>query len=230
MKFFVSNIYTVAQYDFKRLDEEKAFNSYEKAFEFLKKEFFEDEYNESYLKSYFAEIVEYNLVGNEVKISRERFNCFGELFNFSKNTDVQKTKSIKINKSFVPKYKIGDIVIIKYLKGISYSLFEDTVGVITGIPQGYKEWKEQYNLPDDSWEPVYLVEFIDDTGFLSHCHPFEQEIELHIKELSSELMILDKISKHYKKEKMINEKVLKSLRFREIYALNNKTIKDINWE
>jgi len=231
MKLFVAQIYTVAQYDFRRLDEEKAFHTYEEAFEYLKQEFFEDECDESFLKSYFAEITEYNESDSEIVQTRTRFNCMGEVFKMLKNDDDDEEigKPKEIDKNFVPQFKNGDVVTIKYVKGTSFSLFTDTIGVVTGAPSIYADWKNKYNLSDDFWEPVYMVEFVGDTGFLSHCHPFEQEMQLFENEIPAKLIVLEKLSNHFKKIKLIDEQIIKSMRFGEIYVLNNKTIKDVDW-
>ncbi len=232
MKIFIAKTYTVVHYGFKRLDEEKGFDSYEKALNYLQTDFFEeDDVNKSYLKDYFAEIVEYNLCNNEVIITKTRFNCLGKVFATLKSTDNYVFRqNQKINKSFTPTFKEGDIVLLTYHAHNSLSLFNDTIGVVTGVPNSYHEWKKEYNLPDEVWEPIYFVEFIEDTGFLTHTHPMEEEMQLFNKKLPDELILLEKLSKHFKKEKIIDERILKALRSGDIYALNQKTINDIDWE
>lgn len=232
MKIYIVKTYTVAHYGFKRLDEEKGFNSYLEALEYLQEEFFEEEDNdESYLKSYFAEIVEYYMQDKEIIITKTRFDCLGKVFATFKSTDNQRINyQSRIDKNFSPSFNIGDIVTLKYQNDTSVSLFDDTIGVVTGVPMSYIEWKDKYNRPDDFWDPVYMVEFVEDSGYLTHCHPVEEEMEAFNKKLPEELVILEKLSKYVKEEIIIKEEIIKSLRAGDIYALNTKTIKDIDWE
>ncbi len=230
MKIYIAKIYTVSTYGFKCLDEEKGFTSYSKALEYLREEFFEEEEDdESFIRNYFAEIVEYDIQNKEVIINKTRFNCLGEVFATLKNTSNQvMSRQPEIKKDFIPTFNIGDIVILKYQDKRSIDLFTDTIGVVSGVPKPYIEWKATYNLPDDAWDSVYLVEFISDSGYLTHCHPVEDEMVLFDKELPEELIILQTLSKHLKKEIVIKDKILHDLRGGDIYALNTKTIKDID--
>ncbi len=229
MKIYIAKIYTVSTYGFKRLDEEKGFTDYSQALKYLKEEFFEEEDNdESFIKSYFAEIVEYHMVNKEAVITKTRFNCLGKVFATLKNTSNIINRQQKIKKDFIPTFNIGDIVTLKYKDKRSISIFDETIGVVAGVPKPYIEWKEKYKLPDDAWDPTYLIEFIADSGYLDHCHPVEDEIELFNKSMPEELIVLEKLSKHFKKEIIVKDKILHDLRKGSIYALNVKTIKDID--
>ncbi len=212
-----------------RLDEEKGFTDYSEALKYLSEEFFEEEDDdESFIKDYFAEIVEYDIQNKEIVINKTRFNCLGEVFATLKDTsNSQFLHQQEIKKDFSPTFNIGDIVVLKNKSKSSISLFDETIGVVTSVPQTYSEWKKEYNLPDDCWEPNYIVEFIKDSGYLEHCHPIEAEMELFDKKLPKELILLEKLSKHFRKEMVIDDKILYDLRAENIFALNIKTIKDI---
>ncbi len=229
MKIYIAKIYTISTYGFRCLDEEKGFTSYSKELAYLREEFFEEDDSDStFARKYFAEIVEYVTHDNEVIINKTRFDCLGKVFATLKDTSNQKfCYQQEINKNFVPTYNVGDIVMLKYKDGESVDLFTQTIGIVSGTPRSYVAWKEKYNLPDDAWDEAYLVEFIGDNGYLTHCHPSEEEMEIFNEKLPEELVLLEVLSRHFKKEITLDGKIIEDLRARNIYALNTKNIKDV---
>jgi len=158
-----------------------------------------------------------------------RMNSFANINNITEEEledfegeSLDNLDDLSYNYGFKPKYRAGEIV-----------AYEDCgdylIGVITNIPLTFEERKQKgYKIEGlDNTDQVYNIEYIDDCGVLQHSHISEENLEVYLQALSIELKFLDRLSRHFSGETLLNEKLLSSIRKGKIYLRNKKTLKDI---
>lgn len=228
MSIYVAKVYTVGLYGFTRLDDERAFGTKEEALAYLREDFFEEEGDqdiEEWAKDYFAEIVEYSpKEGGGLEVIKTRYTLMGEVF-FTLRDGVR-DESQRVStpaEDFTPKFQQGDIVRIRYNPNGSRALFAEVLGVVNGVPT---------DTPASEGEEVdtcYLVDYIGEAGFLTHCHPEEAELELYAEALPEELRLLRFLSEDLRGRRSMPEELSQALYQGEIYALNIKGVREYSW-
>jgi|GEM_PF-5529146 len=154
-KIFITKICTAGTYSYKRVDEECIFPTEEIALDYLKDNFFKQNPNQKSLKFYYCEIDCFDIMSQQ-KIFHKCFNLSGQRI-YEEENEISIVNN-RMDENYLPKFKKGDIVKIKSHKTSTFGLFNDTIGVIAGVPQTKETDK------------FYLVDFIGDRGFYDHGH------------------------------------------------------------
>lgn len=210
-RIFITKICTAGTYSYKRVDEEHAFSTEETAMDYLEENFFDHDADQKSMKLYYSEIDCFDIATGQ-KVFHKCFNLLGNRIYDEENDFL--TKHSEVGKVSLTRFEKGNIVKIKSIKTSTYGLFNDTIGVIAGVPQ------------TKSTDKVYLVDFIGDRGFYDHGHPNEEELELYTDKLPTELIFLKALSEHYQGTKIIPENIFESLFTREVYLLNHRSWND----
>ncbi len=155
-----------------------------------------------------------------------RYTLLGEVFATIRSDDEEERPGVEVDEGYVPSFREGDLVRITSRWGLSLMPSDGIIGVVTGVPKSYEDWRRTAS---GAWDPVYMVECIAPTGYMTHFHPMEAEMAPFAGELPEDLLLLGRLSQHFRGEALIDEKTLSDLRLGEIYAYDVRTIGDVEW-
>ncbi len=218
-KIYIARKYTANDAGAKHYYEERAFTSYDNAFEFI--EYISEENDEAFL-SEIAIFLLNSHFGFE-KMAVHTFDKEGKLLvNEEETKDLKNYYVIEENgeqtlypkrspESFSGKYNVGDLVFIRAFPWNKVSpTYEDTIGVISEVPVSYNEWIEKGN-EKFTWDNTYVVDCIRD-GYLGHWHIEEVGISPYEDGLPKKLKFLKILSDYYLEQieipKNIFEKII----------------------
>ncbi len=185
----------------KHFYEEEIFDTYQLAFNFMKRISDEDE------DIFLSEIVTFYINNKHYDEEKETqiFNRQGNLI-FEQKNDEQ----INIVNTFTGKFSIGDIVRLPPFPWNNFSpTCIETIGVVSKTPISIEEWQASEK-DIASWDDNYIVEYIRD-GYLGHWHVKEDGIEFYKKELPDNLLFLNKLSQHYLNIELLPAEILKKI-------------------
>lgn len=223
MEIIVSRVFRNYRYSYQKLEEEMAFPSEADGMEWLKEEFFNNEY---YNEELTGELVRYEVEEDsaETSISHRKFNYHGN--EISTEEDPGSDKEPKYDVEFIPKFYKGEIVVFKELASLSERTFQDRLAIVTGIPLTYAERKSQEMRTENLnyTDQMYMLEYITTCGTLEHAHVLEEDMLPFEAQVPEELKALEQLSLHFKGTKPIGEDVLLAMMKGEVYMLNRK-----NW-
>lgn len=130
-------------------------------------------------------------------------------------TDSHKKNSVRNRfnpmKDYMGKYNIGNFVYVDASPWNPYSCREiDTLGVIAWKPLPYNEWIRNKNNKKE-WSSQYIIDFINNKGYLDHLHIEEPGIKTYKKRIPNKYSFLKTLQDHYLNKKCINKRILKDL-------------------
>jgi hypothetical protein len=124
------------------------------------------------------------------------------------------------------KFKLGDLVHVKaFPKNPKSSIYMDTIGVISGVPLTYEQWKEAKQTDSDSlayygWDYNYAVSFIMEWGYLDHAHMLEEAVEPFTEDLPEELGLLRELQEYVRGRKKWSDEIVNALYEQKIFVKN----------
>ena len=226
MEIIVTKVFRNYRFGYQKLEEEMAFPSEADGMEWLKEEFFNNEY---YNEEFTGELVLYEVEENsrETSISQRKFNFQGK--EFSPEEAPGSDKEPEYDLEFVPKFSKGEIVVFNELASLSERTFQDRLAIVTGIPLTYAERKSQEMRTEnlDYTDQMYMLEYITACGTLEHAHVLEDDLLPYEAQVPEELKILEQLSLHFKGIKPIDEEVLLAMMKGEVYMLNRKNWREV---
>ncbi|OXM82280.1 hypothetical protein [Paenibacillus rigui] len=114
-------------------------------------------------------------------------------------------------------FSLGDIVFVMgNLKNPYAYTNEDIIGVIADVPKTLDEWNS-LGYSDDEWKKTYLIDYVNSSGYFTHCHVDEEGIFLYEQSIPEDLAILQSLSDHYKGLHKIDYLKLNNIRDKKIF-------------
>lgn len=226
MKIYVTRIFQNYIYGYRKLVEEETLINLNDGMEWLKEEFFKSEY---YNDQFTAELVVYEVekVSQKVCTSKRSFHYSGN--ELSTAEDPESETEPQYDRSFIPEYAKGDMVVFRELACLTERTYQDTLAVVTGVPLTFAERKSRKMRTEDLdyTDQMYILEHITELGSLEHSHILEEDLVLYEDPVPEELKALEILSHHFKGIKPIKDEVLLSMMKGEIYMLNRKSWREV---